>query len=89
MSQAPRRNASTAAPGLLKLAEPPGLVDAIEPHRLLWGWPEILAATGINRRVLEREISAGRFPKPIRRVGRRPYWKPADVIRWCEGGRTP
>ncbi len=55
--------------------------------RLLWGWPEVIEATGIPRRTLEREISAGRFPRPVRRVGRRPYWSPEDVRRWAEGGR--
>jgi predicted DNA-binding transcriptional regulator AlpA len=53
--------------------------------RLLWGWPENVNATGIPRRTLERELAAGRFPKPIKRVGRRPYWRPADVIAWPEG----
>ncbi len=52
---------------------------------LLWGWPQVLAATGIPRRTLEQQIAAGNFPKPIRRVGRRPYWKPNDVIRWAGG----
>ncbi len=53
--------------------------------RLLWGWPEVIAATGIPRRSLERELAAGRFPRPARRVGRRPFWKPEDVRRL--GGR--
>jgi predicted DNA-binding transcriptional regulator AlpA len=55
------------------------------PH-FLWGWHEIITTTGIPRRTLEREITAGRFPRPVRRVGRRPYWKPDDVCRWAEGG---
>jgi predicted DNA-binding transcriptional regulator AlpA len=54
---------------------------------LLWGWPVIISVTGIARRTLERELAAGRFPKPIRRVGRRPYWRPEDVRRWAAGGR--
>jgi predicted DNA-binding transcriptional regulator AlpA len=56
--------------------------------RLLWGWPEILSTTGIARRTLERELAAGRFPKPVRCLGRRPYWRPEDVRRWAEGGRA-
>lgn len=56
--------------------------------RLLWGWPEVISATGIPRRTLERELSAGRFPHPVRRVGRRPFWSPEDVRRWAEGGRA-
>jgi hypothetical protein len=56
--------------------------------RLLWGWAEILDATGIPRRTLERELSAGRFLKPIKRVGRRPFWRPDHVIAWALGGRS-
>jgi predicted DNA-binding transcriptional regulator AlpA len=58
---------------------------ALPLPRLLWGWAELVEATSIPRRTLEREISAGRFPRPIKRVGRRPFWKPADVIAWAEG----
>lgn len=59
---------------------------APSPGRLLWGWPEVIDATGIPRRTLERELSAGRFPRPVKRVGRRPYWRPSDVAAWAEGG---
>jgi predicted DNA-binding transcriptional regulator AlpA len=70
----PKRTASTVAPSV---------------QRLLWGWPEIVSATGIPRRTLEREISGRRFPPPIKRIGRRPFWRPADVIAWAEGGGRP
>jgi predicted DNA-binding transcriptional regulator AlpA len=86
MTPAPRRKRPTAEPGPLRLADPTGPRPEA-PERLLWGWPEVLAATGINRRTLERELSASRFPAPIRRVGRRPYWRPADVARWAGGDR--
>jgi hypothetical protein len=66
---------------------PPAPAETIQPVPcLLWGWPEVLRASNIPRRTLEREIAAGRFPKPVRRVGRRPFWKPEDVRRWAEGG---
>jgi predicted DNA-binding transcriptional regulator AlpA len=58
---------------------------ATVPRLLLWGWPEIRAATGLARRTLERELHRG-FPRPVRRVGRRPYWKPEDVVAWAQGG---
>jgi hypothetical protein len=54
--------------------------------RLLWGWPQLIEATGIPRWSLEREMHRG-FPKPVRRCGRRPFWKPSDVIAWAEGKR--
>jgi predicted DNA-binding transcriptional regulator AlpA len=72
--------------GVVPISDPP---TALPVPRLLWGWPENVHATGIPRRTLERELSAGRFPKPIKRVGRRPYWRPADVIAWAEGSCSP
>jgi hypothetical protein len=78
VGDAVRPHHSTAQPG-------PGQAPIVP--RLLWGWPEIIAATSIPRRSLEREIARGGFPKPVRRVGRRPYWKPEDVCRWAQGGR--
>jgi predicted DNA-binding transcriptional regulator AlpA len=79
-----------ADPDRLRVLDPPSLASAIEPAvvpRLLWGWPEIPSMTGIPRSTLERLLAAGKFPKPVLRVGRRPFWKPADVIRWAEGGK--
>ena len=52
---------------------------------LLWGWPEVLKATGIPRRTLDRELAAGKFVKPALKIGRRPYWRPGDVERWASG----
>jgi predicted DNA-binding transcriptional regulator AlpA len=67
----------------------PSRAGTIQPVPcLLWGWPEVLRACSIPRRTLEREIAASRFPKPVRRIGRRPFWKPTDIIRWAEGGRS-
>ena len=72
------------------VAEPSTPREAPPPDvpRLLWGWPEIEAATGIPRRSLEREMHRG-FPKPVRRVGRRPYWRPSEVVEWAGGGGRP
>jgi predicted DNA-binding transcriptional regulator AlpA len=61
----------------------PSLPTATVPL-LLWGWPEIKQATGLPERTLNRLMHRG-FPKPVRRVGRRPFWRPADVIAWAEG----
>ena len=87
MTPAPRHKPAVGAPGRLRLATPTDRhPEAPAVERLLWGWPEVLAATGIPRRSLERELSAGRFPRPIRRCGHRPFWRPDDVRRWSEGG---
>jgi predicted DNA-binding transcriptional regulator AlpA len=53
---------------------------------LLWGKQAIATALDISQRTLEREIAAGRFPRPDRRVGRLPRWKPETVRRWIDGG---
>jgi predicted DNA-binding transcriptional regulator AlpA len=83
--------AKAAAGDTSQQGDPTALVAAKKVQnvpRLLWGWPEVISATGIPRRTLERELAASRFPRPVRRVGRRPFWKPEDVCRWAEGGRT-
>ena len=45
---------------------------------------ELADAIGVSRRVLERELSAGRFPKPDKRIGRMPVWGIAKVRGWLE-----
>ena len=47
---------------------------------------EVAALLGISRRVLERERSAGRFPRPDMTIGRMPLWKPETIRAWVEGG---
>jgi hypothetical protein len=54
---------------------------------LLWGWPQVLTAIPASRRTLTRELAAGRMPKPVLYIGRRPYWSPDHIRRWAEGGR--
>lgn len=56
--------------------------------RLLWGWEEIEAATGICRRTLQRQRAAGLFPEPSRTVGRRPFWTPERVRQWSAGEKV-
>ena len=40
---------------------------------------------GLNRRTIERERAAGRFPEPDRKVGKVPLWAPATIDRWFGG----
>ena len=56
------------------------------PDRLAWRLADIALALGISRRALERERSAGRFPRPDRLVGRMPLWKPDTIREWIGGG---
>lgn len=47
---------------------------------------ELAAALGVSRRAIERERSAGRFPRPDLCIGRMPLWRPETIRRWIDGG---
>jgi predicted DNA-binding transcriptional regulator AlpA len=47
---------------------------------------ELARSLGISRRTLERERSAGRFPKPDIKIGKVPLWLPERIRRWIESG---
>jgi predicted DNA-binding transcriptional regulator AlpA len=50
---------------------------------------ELAHTLGVSRRTIERERSAGRFPKPDVQVGRMPLWRPETILAWIErGGRA-
>ena len=55
-------------------------------ERLTLRLDELAAALGVSRRAIERERSAGRFPKPDLSIGRMPLWRPETIARWLEGG---
>ena len=54
--------------------------------RLALRLDELAAALGVSRRAIERERSAGRFPRPDRIIGRMPLWSPETIRRWIDGG---
>ena len=56
------------------------------PERLLIRLDELADRLGISRRTLERERSAGRFPKADVRIGKMPLWRPETIREWIEGG---
>ena len=56
------------------------------PERLALRLDEVAVALGMSRRTIERLRSAGRFPKPDRKVGKVPLWSPATIRRWVEQG---
>jgi hypothetical protein len=61
------------------------MVDAIPfRERLLVGWDDISAHSGLSRRLLEREVSARRMPPPDVRIGRRACWRPATITAWLD-----
>jgi predicted DNA-binding transcriptional regulator AlpA len=62
--------------------------EATEPlpiERLAYRLNDLAAALGLSRRQIERERSAGRFPKPDRKVGRAPIWTPETIRAWLKG----
>lgn len=50
---------------------------------------ELAVSLGISRRTLERERSAGRFPKPDLHIGKAPLWMPETLRRWLAEGGSP
>jgi hypothetical protein len=54
---------------------------AVEP---LWTIETVTKFLACSRRHIERERSAGRFPKPDLILGKRPRWKKETVMRWVD-----
>jgi predicted DNA-binding transcriptional regulator AlpA len=58
----------------------------IEP--LAFRLDELAAALGVSRRAIERERSAGRFPRPDLTIGKMPLWRIETIRSFLEkGGR--
>jgi predicted DNA-binding transcriptional regulator AlpA len=57
----------------------------VETSRLAFRVADLVAATGISRRTIERERAAGRFPAPDRFVGRSPLWLRETVLNYLHG----
>lgn len=61
-------------------------MEVITPRRLAFRLDEVAESLGISRRTIERERSAGRFPRPDLHIGKMPLWTPETIRRWVEGG---
>jgi hypothetical protein len=82
-ARAPRRRTAAKAPG----TAPDGPRGDALGGRITYRLDELAEAFGISRRTLERERSAGRFPKPDLIVSRRiPLWTPATITAWVAAG---
>jgi hypothetical protein len=55
--------------------------------KLVWSLADIAALIGVSRRLLEKELSAGRMPRCDLRIGRRCLWRPRTIREWIEGKR--
>lgn len=60
--------------------------EAALSDRMTLRLDELAASLGVSRRSIERERSAGRFPKPDLTIGRMPLWRPETIRRWMAGG---
>ena len=54
--------------------------------RMLLRLEDLVDAIGLDRRSIQRERAAGRFPPPDVQPGRRPLWRPETVRAWIEAG---
>jgi predicted DNA-binding transcriptional regulator AlpA len=52
--------------------------------RLRWTWDDVEALTGMSKRWMQREISAGRMPPPDLRMGRCAGWRPATIMSYLD-----
>ena len=89
MTPAPRRQARTGDPGTLKLSDPndpqpEAAAPAVE--RLAYRLDEVAKSLGVSRRLIERERSAGRFPRHDLTIGRAPLWTRETLVRWIANG---
>ena len=50
--------------------------------------PKAAEMIGVSVRTLERLVSKGQFPPPLR-FGRRRRWVRTALVRWIEGGCKP
>jgi hypothetical protein len=64
------------------ITPPPAQPSRVIPIRdkLTWDLADIASLTGLSRRLLERELSAGRWPRPDIRIGRRCLWIQTSVL---------
>jgi hypothetical protein len=92
-SKRPRSVGTRGAAGTAELPLNPTPVVPSDPpftvpvrDKLTWDLADIAALTGLSRRLLERELSAGRMPRCDLRVGRRCLWRPETIHRWIEEG---
>ena len=56
-----------------------------EVQRLAYRLDELATALGVSRRTIERERSAGRFPKPDKLIGKMPIWRVETIRSWIGG----
>ena len=63
--------------------------ESLPADRLTLRLDDLTVVLGVSRRTLERERSAGRFPRPDLTIGKMPLWRRETIRAWVErGGRV-
>jgi predicted DNA-binding transcriptional regulator AlpA len=52
--------------------------------KLRWNWADVEALTGMSKRWMQREVSAGRMPRPDLNLGRSVGYRPATITAWLD-----
>jgi hypothetical protein len=52
--------------------------------KLRWDWDDLVALTGMSKRWMQREISAGRMPAPDLRMGRCAGYRPSTITKYLD-----
>ena len=56
------------------------------PEKLVYSMTEVARVLSVCRRTIERERSAGRFPKPDLHIGKRPLWTTETIRSFIRRG---
>jgi hypothetical protein len=56
------------------------------PAKLVFSLSDVARVLSVCRRTIERERSAGRFPKPDLHIGKRPLWSRETIHAFVSGG---
>lgn len=70
---------------MIREADAPTSADTISPA--LMTIDQASTYVGMSTRWVWREVSAGRFPAPVRPTPRTPRWRRVDLDAWVEGLR--
>jgi predicted DNA-binding transcriptional regulator AlpA len=82
-----KQNANETSESNRSQSRPPAPARAVEPlPRLTLRLDEVAKSLGVSRRLLEKQRSAGQFPKPDLQMGKAPLWQPETIRKWIEAG---
>jgi hypothetical protein len=56
-------------------------------NKLTLGFEDLVSSLSVSRRLIEREIDSGKFPRPDLRFGRRCLWRKQTILDWVNSPR--